>query len=150
MATMGCRTLMSLDRHAPKGSTDRTGRGNLAPATIILPELGIKYGICKGERSEADLEGFWKEFEELVEIQKDHLLERFEIMCKQPLNAAPFMYKNRIWKGTNKEYAECEELGSLYPLLRHGSLAMGYLGVRKLIQNLKIQFILLGSSCFWL
>lgn len=136
MATMGCRTLMSTDRHASKDSTDRTGRGNLAPATIILPELGIKYGICKGERDKADLEGFWKEFTELVEIQKDHLLERFDIMCKQPLSVAPFMYKNRIWKGTEEEYAQCEETKSLYPLLRHGSLAMGYLGVSEMCKAL--------------
>lgn len=136
MATMGCRTLMSSDRHAPEGSTDRSGRGNLAPATIILPELGIKYGICTGERSKPDLQGFWKEFFELIEDQKDHLLERFELMCKQPLSAAPFMYKNRIWKGTDEEYAECERTQSLYPLLRHGSLAMGYLGVSEMCKAL--------------
>lgn len=127
---------MSTDRHAKKGSTDRTGRGNLAPCTIILPELGIKYGICKGERETPDLDGFRKELAERVEMVKDHLLERFEVMCNQSLETAPFMYTNRSWKGTNEEYDECRRTKSLYPLLRHGSLAIGYLGVSEMCQAL--------------
>ena len=129
---MGCRTMNTEDRHALPGSTDRSGRGNLAPSTIILPELGIKYGICKGERKQPDIQGFWSEFTDTVELVKDHLLERFELMCNQSLASAPFMYGNRTWKGTDDEYCECEKTGSLYPLLRHGSLVIGYLGISEL------------------
>lgn len=127
---------MSTDRHAPKGTTDRTGRGNLAPATMILPELGIKYGICKGERTKPDLEGFNKELVELIHHTKDHLLDRFEIMCKQSMKAAPFMYDNRLYKGTEEEYEECKRTGSLYPLLKHSSLVIGYLGISEMCQAL--------------
>ena len=44
------------------------------------------------------------------------------------------MYENRTWKVTDEEYAECERTGNLYPLLRHGSLAMGYLGISEMCQ----------------
>lgn len=135
-ATMGCRTMMDLDRFAKKGSTDRSGRGNIAPHTMILPELGIKYGICKGEREVADLEGFWNEFNELIELNKNSLLDRFKHICNQSMKSAPFLYENRIWKGTDEEYAWCEEHDNLYKLLRHGSLAIGYIGISEMCKAL--------------
>lgn len=53
---MGCRTLLGYDRHG-LGYT-RVGRGNNVPNTIILPKLGIEYGICLGKREQPDLDGF--------------------------------------------------------------------------------------------
>ena len=56
MATMGCRTMMGYDRNGLGYS--KLGRGNVCPTTINLPKLGIKHGICLGERDTADLDGF--------------------------------------------------------------------------------------------
>jgi ribonucleoside-triphosphate reductase len=53
---MGCRTLIGWDRFSQ--SYNRVGRGNLVPNTMILPKLGIEYGICLGKRKTPDLEGF--------------------------------------------------------------------------------------------
>lgn len=45
-STMGCRTLTGFDRHG--FGYNRVGRGNNTPITIILPKLGIEFGICQG------------------------------------------------------------------------------------------------------
>ena len=122
-ATMGCRTMLGMDIHDPKNPYNRVGRGNLVPNTMILPKLGIEYGICLGKREKADLEGFWNAFEDLLKLCEQGLLERFDIMVNQAASAAPFMYQN----GTMKDGQSCRE--SVYNALRHGTLAMGYLGI---------------------
>ena len=127
-STMGCRTMLGYDRHGY--GYKRVGRGNNVPVTIILPQLGIKYGICLGEREEADIEGFWNEFEELLKLAEQALLERFDVMLDQAAAAAPFMYQN----GTILDGQKCKE--SVYQSLRHNTLAIGYLGVAEMCQAL--------------
>jgi ribonucleoside-triphosphate reductase len=97
---------------------------------MILPKLGIEYGICLGKRKEPDLDGFWKAFEDLLRLCEQGLLERFDIMVNQPPEAAPFMYKN----GTMKDAQKCRM--SNYEALKHGSLAMGYIGIAEMCQAL--------------
>lgn len=126
--TMGCRTALGYDRFSK--SYNRTGRGNLVPNTMILPKLGIEYGICLGERTEPDLKGFWSAFEDLLMLCEQGLLERFDIMVNQPPEAAPFMYQN----GTMKDAQECKM--SNYEALKHGTLAMGYIGIAEMCQAL--------------
>ena len=127
-ATMGCRTMIGYDRHSK--SYNRVGRGNLVPNTMILPKLGIEYGICLGERTEPDLDGFWSAFEDLLMLCEQGLLERFDIMVNQPPAAAPFMYQN----GTMKDADKC--VMSNYEALKHGTLAMGYIGIAEMCQAL--------------
>ena len=127
-ATMGCRTMLGYDRHSD--SYNRVGRGNLTPNTMILPKLGIEYGICLGKRTEPDLEGFWSAFEDLLMLCEQGLLERFDIMVNQPPEAAPFMYQN----GTMKDAKNCRV--SNYEALKHGTLAMGYIGIAEMCQAL--------------
>ena len=126
--TMGCRTALGYDRFSD--SYNRVGRGNLVPNTMILPKLGIKYGICLGERDKPDLKGFWNAFEGLLMLCEQGLLERFDIMVNQPPEAAPFMYQN----GTMKDAQKCEM--SNYEALKHGTLAMGYIGIAEMCQAL--------------
>ena len=127
-ATMGCRTAIGYDRHSK--TYTRVGRGNLVPNTMILPKLGIEYGICLGKRSEPDLDGFWSAFEDLLMLCEQGLLERFDIMVNQPPESAPFMYQN----GTMMDAQKCKM--SNYEALRHGTLAMGYIGIAETCQAL--------------
>lgn len=127
-ATMGCRTMLGYDRHSD--SFNRVGRGNLVPNTMILPKLGIEYGICLGKRETPDLEGFWSAFEDLLMLCEQGLLERFDIMVNQPPEAGPFMYQN----GTMKDSQNC--VMSNYEALKHGTLAMGYIGIAEMCQAL--------------
>ena len=123
-ATMGCRTAIGYDRFDK--SYNRVGRGNLVPNTMILPKLGLEYGIATGERTKPDLKGFWSAFEDLLMLCEQGLLERFEIMVHQAPTAAPFMYRN----GTMRHADECSM--SVYNALKHGTLAMGYIGVAEM------------------
>ena len=127
-ATMGCRTMLGYDRHTD--SYNRVGRGNLVPNTMILPKLGIEYGVCLGKRETPDLTGFWSAFEDLLMLCEQGLLERFDIMVNQPPEAGPFMYQN----GTMKDAQKCRV--SNYEALKHGTLAMGYIGIAEMCQAL--------------
>lgn len=125
---MGCRTMVGFDRHGL--GYIRQGRGNNVPNTIILPKLGIEYGICLGKRTEPDLEGFWNALEDALKLCEEGLLERFAIMARQSPKSAPFMYKN----GTIQDADKCED--NVYNALKHNSLAMGYLGIAEMCQAL--------------
>lgn len=129
MNIRGCRTLIGYDRHGL--GYIRQGRGNNVPNTIILPKLGIEYGICLGERDKPDLDGFWKAFEETLQLTEKGLLERFEIMIQQSPKAAPFMYNNRTIQGAE----DCTP-DSVYNALKHNTLAIGYIGVAEMCQAL--------------
>ena len=122
--------MLGKDIHDKENPYNRVGRGNLAPNTMILPKLGIEYGICLGKRTEPDLKGFWSAFEDLLMLCEQGLLERFDIMVNQPPEAGPFMYQN----GTMKDAQNCKV--SNYEALKHGTLAMGYIGIAEMCQAL--------------
>ena len=125
-STMGCRTLIGYDRHGL--GYIRQGRGNNTPNTIILPKLGIEFGICLGKRTEPDIEGFWNAFEETLKLTEKGLLERFEIMIRQSPKSAPYMYENN----TIQDARECRE--NVFNALKHNTLAIGYLGIAEMCQ----------------
>ena len=60
---------------------------------------------------------------------KDMLIERFNHICSQPMDAAKFMYENKTMSG----YVEEEGIRSA---LRHGTLAIGQLGLAETLQLL--------------
>ena len=127
-ATMGCRTMIGYDRNGL--GYIRQGRGNNVPNTIILPKLGIEYGICLGKRNEPDLKGFWNAFEETLKLTEQGLLERFAIMINQSPQAAPFMYKNN----TIQDARLCKN--KVFEALKHNTLAIGYIGIAEMCQAL--------------
>ena len=118
MATMGCRTMMGYDRNGLGYS--KLGRGNVCPTTINLPKLGIKHGICLGERDTADLDGFWEELDEVLHLTEMSLVDRFYHVCKQSVASAKFMYGN----GTIADYDKASYKG-IYEAMKHGTLAVG-------------------------
>lgn len=128
MSTMGCRTLIGYDRHGL--GYIRQGRGNNVPNTIILPKLGIEYGICLGKRKEPDLKGFWKAFENALHLCEQGLLERYEIIKRQSPKSAPFMYQNN----TIQDARDCKD--NVENSVKHNTLAMGYIGVAEMCQAL--------------
>lgn len=127
-STMGCRTMLGYDRHGL--GYKRVGRGNNVPVTIILPQLGLRHGIALGERTEPDLEGFWNDFESILKLAEQALLERFDVMICQAAAAGPFMYSN----GTIADGQKCVE--SVYNSLKHNTLAIGYIGIAEMCQAL--------------
>ena len=118
-----CRTMIGYDRHGM--GYKKTGRGNVAPVTMILPKLGIEYGICLGERKEADVEGFFKAFDDLLDIAEKSLVDRFNYVCSQNPQAGWFMYENDSIADGNK----VAKSGHIYDAMKHGTLALGYIGI---------------------
>lgn len=129
MATMGCRTMMGYDRNGLGYS--KLGRGNVCPTTINLPKIGIKHGICLGEREKADLDGFWEELDEVLRLTELSLVDRFYHICNQSIASAKFMYQN----GTVADYEKAAHKG-IYEAMKHGTLAVGYIGIAEMCQAL--------------
>ncbi|MBD5496441.1 MAG: anaerobic ribonucleoside-triphosphate reductase [Lachnospiraceae bacterium] len=127
-STMGCRTFVGYDRHGL--GYIRQGRGNNVPNTIILPKLGIEYGICLGKRDKADLEGFWRAFEDTLKLCEKGLLARYEIIKRQSPKAAPFMYQNN----TIQDARNCKD--TVENSVKHNTLAIGYIGIAEMCQAL--------------
>lgn len=129
MATMGCRTMLGFDRHGLGYS--KVGRGNVCPTTINLPKIGIRHGICLGERETPDLDGFWEELDEVLRLTELSLVDRFYHVCKQSVASAKFMYGN----GTIADFDQASFKG-IYEAMRHGTLAVGYIGIAEMCQAL--------------
>ena len=118
-STMGCRTANGWDINGMKQTKD--GRGNICPVTVILPTLAME--------ANRDVEAFMKLLDEKIHDAKDTLIDRFEYICSQSPKAATFMYEN----GTMEGYIPEEGIRSA---LRHGTLALGQLGLAETLQLL--------------
>lgn len=118
-----CRTMIGYDRHGM--GYRKTGRGNISPATMILPTLGIKYGICTGERTEPDVDGFFEALDDLLDVTVTSLLDRYEYICSQNIKAGYFMYENENMADGKKAI----EANDVEVAMKHGTLALGFIGI---------------------
>ena len=128
---MGCRTRVMGDITDPKNEVT-PGRGNLSFTSINLPRLGIKHGICLGERNKADLKGFYEELESVMELVKDQLLERFEIQCNKRCYNFPFLLGEGVWTDGEK----LKPTDRLRKVLKHGTLTFGFIGLAECLKAL--------------
>ncbi len=127
---MGCRTRV-LGNHVDPDKSITPGRGNLSFTSINLPRLGIKHGIVSG-REEADLDGFFEELGDLVELVKDQLLERFEIQCNRHVYNFPFLLGQGVWLDSEK----LKPGDKLRRVLKHGTLSIGFIGLAECLKAL--------------
>ena len=126
-STMGCRTANGADINAEEGVNPQTkdGRGNICPVTIILPSLAM---MAKEDEGDV-VENFMSILDKKIGEAKEMLIERFNYICSQSPCCAKFMYEN----GTMMGYKPEEGIKSA---LRHGTLAMGQLGLAECLQIL--------------
>lgn len=131
-ATMGCRTANGWDINGFGQLKD--GRGNIAPATIIMPTIAMevyeKYKLTEDSprKEEYMVEAFMRALDEAIHDCKDHLLERFEYIAKQPKESAKFMYENGLMAGYDGK--------DIRSALKHGTLAVGQIGLAETLQIL--------------
>lgn len=125
-----CRTLIGFDRHGM--GYKKSGRGNVCPITMNLVKLGIRNGICLGERKTADLYNFWKELDDLLRISEKSLLDRYMYITSQRPTAAYFMYENH----TINHAKESVEAGNVEPSMRHNTLGIGFTGLSNMLYAL--------------
>ncbi|WP_373601470.1 anaerobic ribonucleoside triphosphate reductase [Paraclostridium bifermentans] len=117
---MGCRTRVVGN---VCGEDIVSGRGNLSFTTINLPRLGIKHGLVNGQAT--DIDGFYKELDEKIDLVIDQLLERFEIQGNKKVKNFPFLMGQNVWKGS-------ENLGAndtLREVIKQGTLTVGFIGL---------------------
>ncbi len=134
-STMGCRTANGYDINGFGQLKD--GRGNICPTTIIMPTLAMiaKESVMKNSEPFTEcLEGlavdyFMNLLDEKIHEAKDQLIERFDWICSQNPASAKFMYENNLMAG----YVPEEGIRSA---LKHGTLAVGQLGLAETLQIL--------------
>ena len=138
-STMGCRTANGWDINGLGQRKD--GRGNICPVTVIMPTLAMKakeeydnqiYEL-DGDYHDDEVQPLEEIFMELLDNKiheaKDMLIERFEYICNQSPSSAKFMYENGLMAG----YVPEEGIRSA---LKHGTLALGQLGLAETLQIL--------------
>lgn len=135
-STMGCRTANGWDINGFGQLKD--GRGNICPVTIILPTLAmeVKTSMVDQYGAEAvaeDVSHLVDRFIGLLDTKiheaKDMLIERFNWIASQDPASAKFMYENGLMAG----YKEEEGIVSA---LKHGTLAVGQIGLAECLQIL--------------
>ena len=125
VVTMGCRTRVQANVVDPDRQI-AIGRGNLSFTTINLVRLGIKHGIVGNTtRKKADMEGFYKELDEKLELCRDQLLERFEIQGNKRVYNFPFLMGQGNWMDSEK----LKPNDKLKKVLKHGTLSIGFIGL---------------------
>lgn len=118
-----CRTANGWDVNGLGQKKD--GRGNICPVTIIMPTLAMQSWQKEGD----PIENFMQILDTKIHEAKDMLIERFEWICSQSPEAAKFMYENGLMAG----YIPEEGIRSA---LKHGTLALGQLGLAETLQIL--------------
>ena len=131
-ATMGCRTANGWDINGLGQRKD--GRGNICPVTIIMPTLAMQAkeridNLFPEDECPGYVDAFMKILDTKIHEAKDMLIERFEYICAQDPASARFMYEN----GTMAGYVPEEGIRSA---LKHGTLALGQLGLAETLQIL--------------
>ncbi len=108
-----------------------TGRGNLSLTTINLPRLGLKYGINK-ERKKADINAFFVDLDNKLELIKNQLLDRFEFQSNKHAYNFPCLLGNGIWIDSEK----LDNNDKLRRVLKHGTLSIGFVGLAECLKAL--------------
>ena len=129
IATMGCRTRV-FGSCFKESDGIVTGRGNCSFTTINLVRLGIKHGICLGERKEADWSGFYKDLDKMMDLVKDELLERYDFQANQHVRNFPFLMGQGNWFGS-ENLKPNDKLGSV---IKHGTLSIGFIGLAETLK----------------
>ena len=132
MSTMGCRTANGFDINAEPGVNPqrKDGRGNICPVTIILPTLAMMAKEdFNNEYDDNITDLFMLYLDKKIEIAKDMLIERYEYICSQNPLSAKFMWENNTMAGYHSEEG-------IQSALRHGTLALGQIGLAETLQIL--------------
>lgn len=133
-STMGCRTYSGWDINAPDEDHKhmKDGRGNIAPATIILPTLAMEAKKKAKDNPEYIVDYFMNILKDAISDCKDSLIERFNWICAQSPASARFMYENNTFYSYGDEF----EKEGIRGALKHGTLAIGQIGLAETLQIL--------------
>lgn len=123
IAYMGCRTRVIGNVHDPSREIVN-GRGNLSFTTINLPRIGLK--------NQGNINGFYKELDETIDLVIAQLLERFEIQAEKKVSNFPFLMGQGIWIDSGNLSRE----DKIREVLKHGTLSLGFIGLAECLKAL--------------
>ncbi|MDD3241985.1 MAG: anaerobic ribonucleoside triphosphate reductase [Bacilli bacterium] len=129
IAYMGCRTRV-MGNVANPDKEIVSGRGNLSFTTINLPRIGIKHGTVTNKK--IDMDGFYQELGDLMDLVRDQLLERFESQCSKKVYNFPFLLGQGVWidsKGLKPNQ-------KIRNVLKNGTLTIGFIGLAECLKAL--------------
>ena len=123
IAYMGCRTRVMANHYDPDNEIV-FGRGNLSFTSVNLPRLAIK--------SKGNVELFFEQLDNVIDVVIDQLLERYEIQAKKKVKNYPFLMGQGVWLGSDKLSPE-DEVGEV---LKQGTLTCGFIGLAECLKSL--------------
>ncbi len=120
-AYMGCRTRVLGNVHDPSREI-APRRGNLSFTSINLPRIAIN---AKG-----DWEKFFNDLAGKMQLVKDQLLERLEIVSRKKVYNSPFLMGQGVWLDSEKLEWDQE----VREVLKHGTLSIGFIGLAECLK----------------
>ena len=81
---------------------------------------------------EADIEGFYAELDEKIELVIEQLLERLAIQAGKKVKNFPFLMGQGVWLGSD----ELEWEDTLEEMVKQGTLTMGFIGLAECLKAL--------------
>lgn len=126
VGTMGCRTRVYNDIFNEENTS--YGRGNASFCTINLPRLGI-LSIDKNE--------FYIRLNYTMTLAADQLQYRFTRQCKR----LPQSYPSLVGDEIGIDAAECKKYNNMWPMLKHFTLSIGFIGLYECLNALKMKGI---------
>ena len=116
VAYMGCRTRVLGNSADPEREITH-GRGNLSFTSVNLPRLAL--------RARGDVDAFFAALDSRVDLVIDQLLERYQVQCAKRVRNFPFLMGQGVWLGSEG----LEPSDEVAPVLRHGTLSLGFIGL---------------------
>lgn len=112
-----------------RAKDQKDGRGNICPCTIILPTVAMQSlsKLDKNATNEQKVKQFLEDLDVKIHQAKDGLIERYNHIISQDKRAATFVWEN----GTMAGYK-----GDIESYMKHGTLAIGQLGLAETLQIL--------------
>lgn len=124
IATMGCRTRV-FESIFPESNGTACQRGNLSYTSINLPRLGIRHGICLGERKAADWKAFYQDLDNLMDMVAEQLMDRYNFQKEKLVREFPFLMGEGNWMGSDKLGMD----DKVESVIKHGSMTIGFIGL---------------------
>lgn len=121
VGTMGCRTRVFADIF---GENTSYGRGNASFCTINLPRLGIMSNTAKD---------FFGRLSYTIELVADQLQYRLTRQSKR----RPSAYPSLVGDGIGMNAAGCIKSDDLWPMLKHFTLSVGFIGLYECLVALR-------------
>ena len=108
-----------IDNVVDKDKEVTSGRGILSSTTINLPRIALKH--------RDNIDDFFVELEEKIELVKDQLLERMDIQGNKKVFNFPFVMKENVWIDSEKLKID----DKVKKVLKQGALRVSFLGLNE-------------------